>query len=173
MSEAPELRGERLRLRAVAASDVVALTATLSDPAVGHWWPAFDRARVEAESLHPDPDVTIFTIELDGLVVGAIQYTEETEPDFRHASIDLFLDPAVHGRGLGPEAIRLVAAHLIDERGHHRLTIDPAIENEVAIRAYEKVGLRSVGRLRRYQRMGDGTWADGLLTDLLAVELVR
>jgi aminoglycoside 6'-N-acetyltransferase len=38
---------------------------------------------------------------------------------------------------------------------------------------YEKVGFRPVGRMRQYQRMGDGTWADGLLMELLADEFVR
>ena len=37
--------------------------------------------------------------------------------------------PDVHGQGLGPDAIRLLAAYLIDVRGHHRLTIDPVADN--------------------------------------------
>ena len=36
-----------------------------------------------------------------------------------------------------------------------------------------KVGFRPVGRLRLYQRMADGTWADALLMEMLADELVR
>ena len=108
-----------------------------------------------------------------GAVVGYIQAAEENEPEFRHAGIDLFLRTDLTGRGLGPDAIRTLAAHLIDERGHHRLTIDPAADNHRAIAAYEKVGFRPVGRLRRYQRMPDGRWIDGLLMELLAEELVR
>jgi aminoglycoside 6'-N-acetyltransferase len=102
-----------------------------------------------------------------------IQAAEETEAEFRHASIDLFLDPSIRGRGIGPDAIRAVAAWLIDDGGHHRLTIDPAADNASAIAAYRKVGFRDVGRLRRYQLMGDGTWADGLLMEMLADELIR
>jgi hypothetical protein len=52
------------------------------------------------------------------------------------------------------------------------VTIDLA-DNAVAIRAYEKVGFRPVGVLREYWRAPDGTWHDGLLTDLLASELDR
>lgn len=109
----------------------------------------------------------------EGRLVGLIQTTEEPEPDFRHASVDLFLDPAMHGRGLGPDAIRAVARHLIEHDGRHRLTIDPAADKEYAIRAYEKVGFRPVGPLRRYQRFPDGWWRDGLLMELLAEELVE
>jgi len=56
-------------------------------------------------------------------------------------------------------------------RGHHRLTIDPAADNLAAIRAYEKVGFRTVGVMREYWRAPDGTWHDGLLMDLPAAEL--
>jgi aminoglycoside 6'-N-acetyltransferase len=104
-------------------------------------------------------------------VVGLIQYAEENEPDYRHAGIDIFLDPAWHGRGLGADALRTVARYLFDVRGHHRLTIDPAASNERAIRSYRRVGFRPVGVMRRYERGPDGTWHDGLLMDLLVEEL--
>jgi len=75
------------------------------------------------------------------------------------------------GAGHGVDALRTLARHLIDERGHHRLTIDPSAANERAIRAYAKVGFRPVGTMRRYERGPDGTFHDGLLMDLLADEL--
>jgi aminoglycoside 6'-N-acetyltransferase len=119
--------------------------------------------------LADEPDVTRFTIVVDGAVAGMIQYGEELEPRYRHASIDLFLDPALQGHGLGTEAVRRVVRHLIDERGHHRITIDPATSNTAAIRAYEKAGFRPVGVMRRYERDADGPgWHDGLLMELLA-----
>ena len=65
----------------------------------------------------------------------------------------------------------MLARHLVDDLGHHRLTIDPAAANTRAIRAYEKAGFRAVGVMRRYERAPDGTWRDGLLMDLLADEL--
>jgi aminoglycoside 6'-N-acetyltransferase len=67
--------------------------------------------------------------------------------------------------------VRRVVRLLIDERGHHRVTIDPAADNAAAIRAYEKVGFKPVGIMRAYERDsgGDG-WHDGLLMDLLAGE---
>ena len=112
-----------------------------------------------------------FVIEVDGDVVGAIQYGEEDDPMYRHANVDIFLATSHHGQGLGAEAIRLLARHLFEERGHHRLTIDPAADNAAAIRAYEKVGFRPVGVMRDYERGPDGVWHDGLLMDLLRDEL--
>ena len=61
---------------------------------------------------------------------------------YRHAGIDIFLTASRHR--LGTEATRLLARHLFEERGHHRLTIDPAADNAAAIRTYEKVGFRRV-----------------------------
>jgi aminoglycoside 6'-N-acetyltransferase len=69
--------------------------------------------------------------------------------------------------------VRTLARYLIDERGHHRLTIDPAADNDAAIRVYEKVGFRRVGVMREYWHSPDGTWQDSLLMDLLARQLDR
>ena len=90
---------------------------------------------------------------------------------YRHGAIDLALHPDRHGRGLGADTVRTVARWLFEERGHHRITIDPAAANHTAIRSYERVGFRPVGVMRRYERGGDGTWHDGLLMDLVQGEL--
>jgi aminoglycoside 6'-N-acetyltransferase len=118
-----------------------------------------------------EEDGVYLTIERDGRVAGLIEFHEENEPDFRHAGIDVFLATECHGQGLGADAVRAVARHLIEERGHHRVTIDPAASNERAIRCYERVGFRRVGIMRRYWRDPAGEWQDGLLLDLVAGEL--
>jgi aminoglycoside 6'-N-acetyltransferase len=118
-----------------------------------------------------EPESVRLTIEIDGAVAGLIQYSEEREPKYRHAAIDLFLDPPLHGRGYGSEAVRRVVGMLISERGHHRITIDPAIENVGAIRAYEKAGFRRVGVMHQHERdVGGGGWHDSLLMELVAGE---
>jgi aminoglycoside 6'-N-acetyltransferase len=164
------LSGPRLILRPLRRDDRPALRAILDQPEVARWWGAPNPDAAVDEWLEPD-DSAGFAIELDGTTIGSIQYAEENDPGYRHAAIDLFLDTAHHGRGYGPEAIRVLARHLIDDRGHHRLTIDPAASNARAIKAYEAVGFRPVGVMRRYERGSDGRWHDGLLMDLLAEEL--
>src|SRR5262245_25894287 len=168
-----ELRGREVVLRPPRTDDAERLNAILAEPSVAAWWPEFDVQRVLDDLVAERDDEEGFVIEHDGAVVGYIQFAEELDPEFRHASIDLFLATEAQGRGLGPDAIRAVAIHLIDDRGHHRLTIDPAAANARAIAAYAKLGFRPVGVLRAYQRMPDGQWVDGLLMDLLADELVR
>ena len=90
---------------------------------------------------------------------------------YQYASIDIAVRSAWQGQGIGPESIRTLARHLVDDRGYHRLTIDPAAHNRNAIRAYERVGFKPVGVMRKYERGPDGTWHDGLLMDMLAEEL--
>jgi aminoglycoside 6'-N-acetyltransferase len=155
----------------VREADVAALARILSDPEVARFWPGYDEARVREEYLDPDDDLVPMVIEHGGWVVGLIQYGEEEDPQYRHASVDLFLGPSWQGRGFGPEAIAALVRHLVDARGHHRVVIDPAAHNARAIRAYEKVGFKRVGVMRQYERGLDGHWHDGLLMELLAREL--
>jgi aminoglycoside 6'-N-acetyltransferase len=165
------LQGTKVRLRLAIEADVPELARIRATPEVLRWWRGGeDMSTAVADDL-AQPDVETFVVEHDGRVVGAIQWEAETE-DYRHASIDLYLDPAVHGQGLGSDAVRTLARHLIADHGHHRLVIDPAAANTAAIRSYSKVGFRPVGVMRRYELGLDGSWHDGLLMDLLADELI-
>ena len=154
----------RITLRPLAEDDEGELVRIHATPEVRRWWGNPDK-----DFPWDEPESTRLTIEVDDAIAGLIEFWEEPEPKYRHASIDLFLDPALHGRGLGTEAVRRVVRLLIDDRGHHRITIDPAVANVAAIRAYEKAGFRRVGVMRLYERdvEGDG-WHDGLLMELVA-----
>jgi aminoglycoside 6'-N-acetyltransferase len=151
-------------LRPLAPEDTADLRRIRAMPEVARWWGEPPDTFPAAD----DADHVRLTIEVGGAVAGLIQFYEELDPKYRHASIDMFLDPALHRRGLGSETLAQVVRHLFDERGHHRLTIDPAVANTAAIRCYEKVGFRPVGVMRSYERGSDGSWHDGLLMELLA-----
>jgi len=153
-----------MRLRPMTADDAPELLRLHRAPGVAEWWgsppPGFP---------DDDPSATRYVIEDDGAVAGLVQYFEEPDPDYRHAMIDLFVDPERHGRGLGTQALREMIGILVRERGHHRLTIDPATANAAAIHVYGKVGFEPVGVLHRYERDHDGAgWHDCLLMEYLA-----
>jgi aminoglycoside 6'-N-acetyltransferase len=163
------LRGERVLLRPLGKEDVPALVALLAHPEVAAWWGKHDAERVRAELDYEHSEM--LAVELDGNVIGVVEVTEELEPDYRHVALDIAIRADLHGHGLGRESLRVVIEHLIHERGHHRFTIDPATENERAIRSYAGLGFRPVGVMRSSERAPDGRWRDSLLMDLLAEEL--
>lgn len=165
-----ELRGERVVLRPLRVEDAPRLAELAGSPEVARWWPDLTESEL-VEKAQGRGNSTSFAVLEGGELVGLVQYYEELDPEYRHAGIDLFIGGPYQGRGLGTDTVRTMARHLIDDRGHHRLVIDPAAENERAIRCYERVGFRRVGVLREYERDPGGTWRDGVLLDLLAREL--
>ena len=64
--------------------------------------------------------------------------------------------------------MRVIIRHLLDDRGHHRLTLSTSPTNARAIRVYEKVGFRRVGVQHRavWDRVA-GEWVDELLMELV------
>jgi aminoglycoside 6'-N-acetyltransferase len=154
-------------LRPGRPEDLDGLARIRGEPEVAGRWGTFKLEEIEADFIAADD---AFVIEVEGEIVGAIQYSEENDPMYRHGGIDIFLTASRHGQRLGTESIRVLARYLFEERGHHRLTIDPAADNEAAVRAYERVGFRKVGVMRRYERGPDGNWHDGLLMEMLREE---
>ncbi len=165
------LHGTQVMLRLMTEDDVEPLNTILAHPEIARWWGHYDAARVRSELLESLSTV-VYAILVDDQVVGSIQYTEEPAPDYRHAGLDLFLSIEHHGKGLGSDSVRTIARHLVHDRGHHRLVIDPQLGNEAAVRCYERVGFRKVGLMRAYERGTDGDWHDCLMLELLKDELV-
>jgi aminoglycoside 6'-N-acetyltransferase len=164
------LRGKQLVLRPGSAEDVPRLLAILNEAEVATRWGAhWSDDDVVKQFVRADKASVIV---VDDEVIGAIQFDEEDDPMYRHAGIDIFITATRHGQGLGSDAVRTLARYLIEERRHHRLTIDPAADNEQAIRAYRSVGFREVGVMREYERGSDGTWHDGLLMEMLAEDFI-
>ena len=168
--DAPILHGEHVVLRKMTEPDVARVGEIRALPEVARWFIARTDEYL-ATKLARD-DLACWVIELEGGAIGFVQAYEHTSPEYRHAGLDLFLDPAFHGRGLGQDTVRTVARYLLEERGHHRLVIDPDAANTRAIHCYEAVGFRRVGVLRSYWWDHlEERWSDGLLLDLLADEL--
>ena len=166
----PVLAGDGFDLRPPRPGEVARVVeAITSDPVASAWWGA-DPAVVMR--WFEEDDVDVLLVCTDDGPAGIITYTEVNDPDYRSAGIDIGLLSDRIGRGMGSAALRLLARWLFEERGHHRLTIDPAVANERAVRAYEKVGFKRIGVARQYERGNDGTYHDNLLMDMLAGEVL-
>jgi aminoglycoside 6'-N-acetyltransferase len=161
------LRGPRLVLRTMERADAAAVRVIAAEPEVARWWGDVSEQEL-IEKAAGAGGVVALVAEVDDRVVGLVQFAEEPDPMYRHATVDLFLSAAYHRRGLGREAVGLVVRHLIDDLGHHRITIDPAAANERAIRCYAAEGFSTVGVMRSYERGPDGSFHDGVLMELVA-----
>ena len=114
-----------------------------------------------------DPGTVPFSVLLGDRVVGPgpVRRGSSRRPTGTRAST-CSSTTAVHGRGLGRDAVRTMAGLPGVRRAGPPPAgwIDPAADNVAAIRAYTSVGFRPVGVLRRYERDRDGRgWHDGLL----------
>ena len=164
----PTLRGERVTLRPLEDSDLDLLAAIIGEPSVAQWWGEAEEPERLRDNLRMDGDA--FVIEADDELAGWLGFVEETEPEYRSVGFDISLSERFQGQGLGPDALRTLIRWFATERGHHRFTIDPSVLNDRAIRAYEAVGFKPVGVMRKAELV-EGEWTDGVLMDLLIEEL--
>jgi aminoglycoside 6'-N-acetyltransferase len=56
----------------------------------------------------------------------------------------MFLIPEARGRGLGTDASRTLASYLVGQAGRTRVTVDPELWNESAVRSWKRAGFRPV-----------------------------
>ena len=154
------IEGQRVTLRPCAETDRAPLKAIRDEPEVIRFW-----GRRTAEWPGDDESVEEWVVELDGELIGIVQFFEETDPDYRHADVDILLATRVHGQGLGTDAMRAVIVYLVEERGHHRITLTTWPHNARAIHLYEKLGFRQVGITQQSERGDDGSWHDELLME--------
>ena len=80
-------------------------------------------------------------------------------------------DPSQRGQGYGTEATRLLLDYAFTVLGVHNVWLDTPAYNAPAIRAYEKVGFREIGR-RRGARTLAGSRYDVVLMDCIADEFI-
>ena len=104
MRERLELVGAAVTLRPTVPADARRLVAVRRTDEVRRWWRGNDIEAEVADDLADDGLVQL-TIEAAGRIVGLVQFAEEEDPDYRHAALDVYLDPAVHRRGYATDAL--------------------------------------------------------------------
>lgn len=133
-----QVRGRLTALRRADDGDVERLVAWHADPDVARYWDDETFTRAQMEERLAREDVEAWIVEERGDPVGFLQV---------HADgLDMFLIRVARGRGLGSDAARAMAEHLVRERGRERVTVDPYVWNESAVRAWERAGFVEVSR---------------------------
>lgn len=139
------IRGRLVELRPVTADDLDLLAGWFAEPDFVRWWGGEPKSRETVAKKYLGrraPGVESYIVEWEGVAIGYIQ--SWTDDGGRSGGVDLVLVPAVQGQGLGPDAGRALAEHLVG-RGWDPVLADPLLTNLVAIRAWEKAGFVSEG----------------------------
>ncbi len=176
--EARPLTGERVRLRAFAATDVPRIVEACSDATTQHWlgtMPAPYGEEVAAAYLlamgeqlaggagvtwavtDPATDLLVGSMGLNGLDPG------------QECEIGYWTHPDARGRGLTREAAALALRFAFGVLGVQRVVAFAAVENTASIGVLEAVGLRSWGVERLGARVRGGR-VDQVCLDVLRSE---
>jgi len=112
--------------------------------------------------------MVIFVIEAEtGEAIGTCQLFN-IHPIHRSAELQIRLGSELHrGKGIGPEAIRLLTRFGFDDLNLHRIYLHVFATNKAAVRAYQKCGFVTEGTLR------DAVYIDGSWVDLIAMGLLK
>lgn len=95
--------------------------------------------------------------------LGFVQVTNFDRLD-GHADLGICLLGKARGRGLGGQAISLLANYLRDQWRVRKLNLRVRADNFGALRCYEKAGFRRCGLLRQHIFI-DGVWQDVVLME--------
>ncbi len=131
-------------------------------------WAAVERL-FEDRKKSPGDDSFAIHREDEEEPIGVISLTNISETK---ASAELSVivgDEKDRDKGLGTEAIRVLLRYAFEDLELERVGLSVFEFNELAISAYEKLGFRREGRLRRAIRR-DGEFYDAILMRLLATE---
>jgi aminoglycoside 6'-N-acetyltransferase len=136
------VHGRIALVRPATEADAEMLASWHADPDVSRFWDGETYTADEVLVRLRRPDVDAYIVEAAGEPLGYLQAWFGDAPE--EAGLDMFLVPAARGRGVGPDAARALARHLLSEGGRSRLTVDPYLWNESAIRAWSRAGFRAV-----------------------------
>ncbi|WP_180357829.1 GNAT family N-acetyltransferase [Streptomyces sp. NP160] len=153
------LVGDLVQLRALAEQDLAQLDA---------WWQDVAHAPLQRGAVVPrplgtaveqfrswsandgsTPDVGFSVVErTTGQLAGHLTLWGAGWGD-RSAELGVLLGPEHQGRGLGPDALRVLLRYAFDELGLHRVSLEVWAFNDRALAAYRRAGFTEEGRCAR------------------------
>jgi len=100
-----------------------------------------------------------FGIFVEGRLVGEITLSSIQRGPFQNAFVGYWVDRAMAGTGLAPEATVAVLRFAFEELSLHRIEVAIVPRNGASRRVVEKLALREEGVALRYLEI-DGRWED-------------
>jgi ribosomal-protein-alanine N-acetyltransferase len=100
-----------------------------------------------------------FGLFFDGRFAGEVTLSSIQRGPFQMAYIGYWIDRALAGQGLVPEAVVVALSFAFDAISLHRVEISIIPRNRASCRVVEKLGLRYEGLSERFLEI-DGEWED-------------
>jgi [ribosomal protein S5]-alanine N-acetyltransferase len=110
-----------------------------------------------------------FGIFVEGRLAGEITLSSIQRGPFQNAFVGYWVDKAVAGQGLAPEATVAVLRFAFEELVLHRIEVAIVPRNRASRRVVEKLELREEGVALRYLEI-DGRWEDHVRYAITAEE---
>ena len=173
------MQGKLVRLRGYEKSDADALTRWFTDEEVTRWLgPPNMPSRAQQEKFielaqASSDDAKYFAIEtLDGKLVGdcGLRFI-----DWKSRKAEFFItigEKSLWGKGLGTDALRVISRLAFDKMNLNRVWLTVLVDNQRAVRCYEKCGFVREGLLRQ-ESFVDGKYRDVLLMAILREDYAR
>ena len=138
-------------LRPASDADWQTIRAWLARPDIQRWWGPSAAAEAEVITALGSDQAIARMVQVDGQDVGyghavdAMLWGDDLPGDLEPGTwdLDIFIaSPDHRGKGVGAQALTLLRDEVFSTTLAIAVSVFPSIENEPAVRAYEKVGFR-------------------------------
>jgi len=125
------------------------IRAWLARPEIQKWWGPSAASEAEVIMALDSPHAIARIIEVEGLAAGychaidASLWGDQLPEDLPAGTwdLDIFVgEPEFRGQGIGAEALTQLREEVFSTTLAVAVSVFPSIENEAAVRAYEKIG---------------------------------
>jgi RimJ/RimL family protein N-acetyltransferase len=172
---AARIRGQRVWLRALEASDLPAYKRAINSVEVGSWagypWPHSEATverwyeQVRTRHGHGEYWFAISPLGSDEFIGTLWLWSKADRLDGLELSI-FVTQEAGHGKGMGSDAIDAALDFIFGSYETERVWLTTETDNVRAVRAFEKSGFRVDGTIRHHFRRA-GEWRDSALMAIL------
>ncbi|MFJ5926079.1 GNAT family N-acetyltransferase [Kitasatospora sp. NPDC092948] len=166
------LIGAKTLLRARRESDVAVLHEELYEDVAmrtrtdGRPWRPLPVEASPFRATGTEEPAVFSVVEREGGALAGAAVVWGVDTHHRSAHLGLSLLPAMRGRGLGADAVRVLCRYGFEVRGLHRLQVDTLADNTAMIGAAERAGFRVEGTMR------GAAWVSGRFVDEVVLGLL-
>lgn len=170
------LNGKKVRLRAIAASDLDHIHAWENDSALWHLGATVQPYSREvimefiasaAHDIYSTKQLRLMVETLDGRTIGTIDLFDFDPKNQRVGIGILIAEQSDRKQGFAKDAVQVLCSYCFEVLGLHQVYCHVTVDNPASIALFKSAGFEVCGELRDWVRMGRG-FADAVVMQKLA-----